>query len=485
MSLKARLILAATYVLLVVTIGLEVPLAVTVFKRETRNEERKVLTFAALLAARINDDLPNASAGPTSASEPRRAIAILTRITAANTGVDYLVVDGEFRVIADSSHRLPVGTSITGPDRSVFDHVIRGLPGGDIRVVEPPGQNLLHVTVPVVHFRAAIGAVQATERLDAVRSLVHRIWLGYGAIGLVAVLVGLGATWVLAGTLVRPVRKLEEAAVQLGSGDLEARAEPSGPKEIATLAGAFNRMASTLSANISAQKDFLANASHQLRTPLTGLRLRLEAIRDEGGPAGEQARKAEAEVERLAGLVEDLLVLARASSVETTGAPVDLAECGRDALDRWASTAETRGKHLSIAEGGPAPVCADRRDVDHVLDNLIDNAIRYTPAGGRVVVGTGSRDGAAFVSVTDDGAGIPALDRDRIFERFYRGSVGRQAGPGTGLGLAIVRELARRWGGDIRFVDGPGTMFEVVFPMGLEGTKRNPAPADQARPTVS
>jgi signal transduction histidine kinase len=476
--------LAATYVLLVVTIGLEVPLAVTVSKRETRNEERNVLTMAALLAARINDDLPTASENPNRASDPRRSIAILARITKSHTGLDYLVVDQDGRVIADTSGRLRVGTPVPGTERGVFDRTINGLPGGQIEVAEPPGQDRMLVTVPVVHFRAAIGAVQATESLAGVRSRVHRTWFGYAAIGAMAMLVGLAATWVLAGTLVRPVRELEEAAVRLGSGDLEARAEPSGPAEIATLAGSFNQMASTLSANITAQNDFLANASHQLRTPLTGLRLRLEAIQGEGGFAGEQATKAEGEVDRLAELVEDLLVLARASSVESTGVAVDLTTSGRDAVDRWTSTAEAEGKHLSMLDGAPPSVWADPRDVEHVLDNLIENAIRYTEPGSTVVVGTGSRDGVTFVSVSDDGPGILSEDRDRIFERFYRGSVGRQSGPGTGLGLAIVRELARRWGGDIQLRDGTGTTFEVSFPTGSPLGRQTPA-ADPGRPAVS
>jgi signal transduction histidine kinase len=108
-------------------------------------------------------------------------------------------------------------------------------------------------------------------------------------------------------------------------------------------------------------------------------------------------------------------------------------------------------------------VWANRDDLAHVLDNLIDNALRYAPTGAEVRVETDVRDGRATLTVADSGRGIPPEDRVRVFERFYRGASGRQAGPGTGLGLAIVAELVRRWDGDVRLLDGPGTRVQATF----------------------
>ena len=107
---------------------------------------------------------------------------------------------------------------------------------------------------------------------------------------------------------------------------------------------------------------------------------------------------------------------------------------------------------------------ADRDDLNHVLDNLLDNALRYTPRGTSVRVETEVRDGCVVLAVADAGPGIPSEDRSRVFERFYRGANGRQAGSGTGLGLAIVDALARRWGGSVVLADGPGTRIEVSLP---------------------
>jgi signal transduction histidine kinase len=240
--------------------------------------------------------------------------------------------------------------------------------------------------------------------------------------------------------------------------------EPEGPRELVALAESFNRMARALGANLTAQRDFIANASHQLRTPLTGIKLRLEAIREEGGETAAQAARAESELDRLNSLVDDLLSLARASTLEAAGAPVDLADAARDAVRRWTGPAQSADQQLSLGREEPAPMWGDPTDIAHILDNLIENAIRYGPAGNRITIDTARQGSVSSLTVSDTGPGIPEQDRSRIFERFYRGSNGRQAGPGTGLGLAIVGELAERWRGRVELAGGDGARFEVSFP---------------------
>jgi two-component system, OmpR family, sensor kinase len=255
----------------------------------------------------------------------------------------------------------------------------------------------------------------------------------------------------------------------VGAGDLGERVPEEGPRELRSLAASFNRMTRALAANLAAQRDFVANASHQLRTPLTGLRLRLESIEGEGGFAREQAVRAEVELDRLNALVDDLLALERAGSAETAGKHVDLADVARDAVERWAAPAAEAGQRLRLGDR-PAPIVGDPTDLAHVVDNLIENALRYSPPGSSVTVATAAENGRAALVVSDNGPGIPEADRSHIFERFYRGANGRQAHPGTGLGLAIVAEMVARWGGGVELLDGPGTRVEASFP---------------ARPTVS
>jgi signal transduction histidine kinase len=296
-----------------------------------------------------------------------------------------------------------------------------------------------------------------------VESSVRSSWLALALIGVAVVGAGLVLAWILAGSVARPVEKLRAAAGRVGRGDLDARVEPEGPQEIDELGRSFNRMAGELSSNLAAQRDFVANASHQLRTPLTGIKLRLEAIRAEGGGAANEAARAEAELDRLSALVDDLLALARAASDQAIPESVDLGEAVRAAGRRWAEPAATAGHDLSVAADAGGRAWAAPRDVAHILDNLIENAIRYSPAGSRISVELdGDRGRPGFV-VSDTGPGIQAAERERVFERFYRGAEGRATGPGTGLGLAIVAELAERWGGTVDILDGPGTRVRARF----------------------
>jgi signal transduction histidine kinase len=299
--------------------------------------------------------------------------------------------------------------------------------------------------------------------MGAVDASVRSSWLRVSFIGLVVVLVGLGLAWILAGSIARPLEKLGAAAARLGRGDLDSRVEPEGPREIDAVGRSFNRMADALSANLSAQRDFVANASHQLRTPLTGIKLRLEAIRAQGGSAAEEAQKAEGEVDRLSALVDDLLALARASSLEASGEIVDLGDAARAAGRRWAGPAASAGHELEIEEGARARVWAASDDLAQILDNLIENAIRYSPPGTRIVVSVEDREEPAIL-IADTGPGIPPEERERVFERFFRGSGGRRSAAGTGLGLAIVAELADRWQGEVELLDGPGTRIRASFP---------------------
>jgi signal transduction histidine kinase len=466
-SLRSRLVLAAAYLLGVVVVVLEFPLAITLQKRADFEFQSNVLSTAALVSSRISDEVFRAGGDPSGVPNPPATLTnSVTRSARFVAGARIVVVDAAGRVLVDSDAEAPVGTLYATGERPEFGIVLRG---GDRvsaihRFSETRDRELLLVTVPVLHNGRVVGAVRVSEPTAEIDSRVRRAWIGLGLIGLGVIAVGLALAWFLATTVARPVRRLDEAAARLGDGDLDARAEETGPKEMATLAHSFNQMAAALAANISAQRDFVANASHQLRTPLTGLRLRLETIEQEGGPAGEQAAKAEAELDRLSDLVDDLMQLVRASSVESTGGPVDLQAVAHQAVDRWTAPAREWGQEVRLAEAVPARVWADTTDISHVIDNLIENAIRYCPPGARIDLRVAERDGRASLIVADDGPGIPADDRPRIFERFYRGSNGKRRGPGTGLGLAIVAELVHRWGGTISLTEREGTCIEATFP---------------------
>jgi signal transduction histidine kinase len=461
-SFRARLVLAAFYVLTAVVLALVIPLALTVERRAESDFRSAVLGDAAILAARVADLVPQASAAPQGRQAVR--IAFLAEDSARDAARRVVVVDAAGRVLADSDGQAPRGTPFATEQRpEVRTALFEGRIDTRERASETVGDELLLVTVPVVDRERVAGAVRISASQSAIQENVRESWARLAALGAAVIAAGLVLAWLLAVPLSRQIRRLSEASTRLGEGDLAARAPEEGPKELQSLARSFNRTAASLGGNLEAQREFVANASHQLRTPLTGIRLRLEAIREEGGFAAEQAAKAEADVARLNALVDDLLALAQASSRDATAAPVDLAQLARDAAGRWRPAAEAAGTRVALETEGHPVAWADREDVSQVLDNLIDNAIRYAPASSEVTVRAESRNGAAVLLVADTGPGIAAEERARVFERFYRGAAGRGAGPGSGLGLAIVAAIAERWGGEVRILDGPGTRIEASF----------------------
>jgi signal transduction histidine kinase len=266
---------------------------------------------------------------------------------------------------------------------------------------------------------------------------------------------------VLAARIAGPVRRLEATARQVAAGDLDARTVPEGSAEQRSLAHSVNAMTERLGALLARQRRFVADASHQLRTPLTGLRLRLENLRagagDDAGAAAE-LDAALVEVDRLSAIVADLLELSRAERGGTTAAAeddrVDAAAAARRAAERWAPQAAAHGTRLLVdaAAAGLEPAPWSAAALDRMLDALVENALVHGGAGGTVRIVAGP----AFVAVEDDGPGLDPVERERAFERFHRGRAAEAGTPGTGLGLAIVRELAEGGGGRASLAERPG-----------------------------
>ena len=274
---------------------------------------------------------------------------------------------------------------------------------------------------------------------------------------------GLALAWVLAGSLAEPLRALARTARRVEDGELDARAEVRGASEQREVAVAFNDMTERLGAAIASQREFVGNASHQLRTPLTGIRLRLEAagLKTRDPEVARELQMAEAEVERLTRLLNALLTLAREGDRPALRAPVSLRQACEAAVERWLPRATDSGHVLELEGEDDATVHAGEEDVAIMLDNLIENALVYSPAGTRVVV-RWSPDGR--LAVLDEGPGVQPGDEQRVFDRFQRV---RTEVPGTGLGLAIVETLARRWGGSatLRNRESGGACAEVSLPV--------------------
>jgi signal transduction histidine kinase len=286
-----------------------------------------------------------------------------------------------------------------------------------------------------------------------------RAWLGLGV--LAAALLGLAALvgLLLARSLTAPLVRLQDTAKRFGRGELDARVPSGGPTEIAALADEFNAMAERVHQLVETQRRFAADASHQLRTPLTALRLRLENLAaNAASPDVAELEAAEAETQRLARLVDGLLALSRAQDQRGSREPVDVMAVARDRRDAWAPLAEERG--ISLVVEGPAgqpSALAIPGHLEQILDNLLSNAVEATPPGTQVAIVveglTEAGDPVVVVHVRDQGPGMTPGEREHAFDRFWQGQdrVG-----GSGLGLAIVQQLAESSGGNVELGEGDG-----------------------------
>jgi len=275
--------------------------------------------------------------------------------------------------------------------------------------------------------------------------------------------------WRLVGHGLKPLDRLARAAESRTPAALEPFPEEGAPVEVAPLVRSLNGLLERLRVALEAQRAFVADAAHQLRTPLAVLKLQVQLA--ERAPDQVQRAAAMAEVssglDRATHVVQQLLTLARLEpgqpSVAARG-PVLLADVVEAAVAEHAVIAE--GKEIDLGAttvNGGAQVLGDAEALRTLLANLVDNAIRYTPRGGRVDVSAGSFEGRPFLEVADSGAGIPVEERERVFDRFYRG--GETGEPGTGLGLAIVKAIAQRHRGEVTLADAPGggLVIRVTF----------------------
>ena len=294
--------------------------------------------------------------------------------------------------------------------------------------------------------------------------LVQRRVLAAGLLALLAaLLIGYGAATVFA----RRIRRLERAAERIADGDFGEPVDVSGSDELAELAVAFERMRVQLAQLDSARRAFIANASHELRTPIFSLAGFLELLADED--LDEPTRREflgtmRGQVDRLSKLTVDLLDLSRldAGRLRVEREPVDVARLAQDLAGEFAAVAQTSGHPLETVVEGEALALADQQRALQIGRILIDNALVHTPDGTRVTVRAATLADGVVLAVEDAGPGIPAEAAERVFERFYRADGPRAAG--SGLGLAIASELATLMGGRIELESRPGlTSFRLLL----------------------
>ena len=375
--------------------------------------------------------------------------------TGAQPGIDE-GLDFAIQIWSEDGVRMYFSRPYSGlPNRARLGYATVETSEGDWRVfsIQQRGQ-ILQVAQPMaIRKRLAAAA--------ALRTLAPFLFL-LPALGLLI--------WFIVGRGLKPLVAVAGAVKVRTPAALHPLPERNLPEEIQPLVTALNDLLARLDRALTVQREFVADAAHELRTPLTALRLQVQLAErarapDERSSAFATLRQG---LDRATHLVEQLLTLARQEpeAVQQPRTPVDISALVREVVSELEPLAAAKSVDLGVTRNEAETVQGERDGLRTLLFNLVDNGIRYTPAGGRVDVASWREDGHAMLAVTDSGPGIPEEERERVFDRFYR-RMGSET-PGSGLGLSIVRNIAQRHGARLTLDAGPaqkGLAVRVVFPL--------------------
>jgi signal transduction histidine kinase len=399
---------------------------------------------------------------PAAVRDSVSALAVITQARVTATDVSGAVV---------AQAGPPTAPALPGGPRPLADPLGAGLFGGSVEPGTLP-RSSLSITLPVlrkdVGSSTEIGTVTIDQAPDYPQAAFATVIEAWALASLVGILAAALAGLLVARWLARPLDLLTETSERMAAGDLRARAAVRRGDEVGRLATSFNVMAERTQETVTSLRRFVADAAHEIGTPLTALQADLELADAHAGTDDERrlVRRAMAQAERLGVLATGLLRLARLESgVGAERKPVDLVVVVRAVADAAASRLDQAGLDLRLVlPAAPVTVTGDAERLRTAVGYLLDNAAKFTPAGGTVTVTVEPSAGRARLVVADTGIGIPPDDLPHLFDRFHRGR-NAAAYPGSGLGLAVVRATAESHGGQVaaRSVPG-GTELEMDLP---------------------
>lgn len=431
-----RLVLSYLAITLFALAVLEIPLGLTFESREEGRLLAAVERDARVLTTYFEDQLEHEPTGTPLVNGVAQATSYTER-----TDARVVVVGVDGISLVDTEPGLGIGRDFT--TRPEIAAALRGETASGTRRSDTLQMDMLYVAVPVGSGGRIYGAVRVSYPRATLDDRVRDNWLRLGLLAVVVITAVLLVGWVLAQSVTRPVRALRLASARVAGGDLGARVEGSGPPELRVLAESFNDMTARVQRMVEREKAFSADVSHQLRTPLTALRLRLEALEYETGPSGrDDLDAAIRETDRLGHVVDALLALARSVEGVSPIVDIDLAPIARDRIATWAPLADERTVTMRYRGPSWAPALAMRGAVEQILDNLLSNALEVVPDGSTVEIVVTPAGEHVTIAVIDEGPGMTDAELERAFDRFWTTS-------GTGLGLAIVRRLAEASGGSV------------------------------------
>jgi len=460
---KIRLIGALVSVAFLILVVFSIPLASFVATVERERLVTALERDAFMLAGHAKETLNTTAGAVLPSLQPfieEYAIASRARIVVTNAaGLS----------IASSDPSVLIGTDFT--NRPEVVKALTGVPAVGERKSATLGETLVFVAVPVLLGDSVLGVVRLSHPKSHIDNEVRNRVIGIVIAGLFTLLAAVGIAIPLALTIARPISKLTRRTERLAEGDFSVRADDStGPPEVRELSRSFNAMAGRLGLVIENQRHFASAASHQLRTPLTALRLRLEQAQElvpsDASVLADTLDASRAEADRLQEMVEQLLALARLEGGSTATMSVNASEITRNRIEMWESLAAERGVRISVRIAEHALCAVIDGALEQIVDNYIDNALTVAPEGSEIIVSVVRSENHVVIDVIDAGPGLQPEQRDKAFERFWRGAATTNSA-GTGLGLAIVLQLATASGGTAELLprtDGSsGLVARVTF----------------------
>ncbi len=453
--MRNRLLLVLVGVVALVLAVHDIPLAGHLERVERDRLVTSLERDAFIMAGRAEEALQDG----TAADEPilRSMVARYSR----EEGVRVAVINSDGIGVVGSD------ANVLGQDFTNRPEVVDALSGAPKTGQRPSttlGEDLFFVAVPVLSGDHVVGVVRLTAPERVVAGRAAGKVRGLLAVGLISLAIAVAVAALFARSITRPINRLQKATNQLAAGDLDTRADDTdGPPEIRSLAGSFNSMAGRLGQLVDRQRAFAGTASHQLRTPLTALRLRLEqlAMQVEGeSEVGETVEAALFETDRLHRMIEGLLALSRAEDAAVGPIEVDLGGLVRDRAAHWVPLADERSVEIVVDVPDRVTVLAVAGAVEQIIDNLVDNALEVSPAGSMLQLQVNAGTHVAELHVIDEGPGMSVAERAVAFDRFWRGEA--SAPGGSGLGLAIVHQLVAAGDGTAELRPSPSGGVDAV-----------------------
>ena len=456
--MKKRLLVAMVGLVGVVLIAHDVPLAMHLSQIERDRLTTAIERDAFTIGGKISPTLPLED------PERRSAInAVLDEYLQTKSGT-IVVVDSNGYLLSSTDPSVIPGTDYVG--RPEIATALLGDPSSGTRLSNTLGGDLVYVAVPVLSGAEVLGAVRITfpkSVVDkSVRDQLQGLLLAAGVSIAMAIVVAL----VFARTVSKPLDKLRVTTDALASGDLTATAPEEGPGETRQLARSFNAMAKRLGGLIDRQRAFAGDASHQLRTPLTALRLRLEQAGELVTSSPDLAKihidEALNETDRLTHLTEQLLHLARAEGAVLEKEMINVCEIVRDRAQEWQYLADEHDVKIIVQAPDSLMMYTNQLAVREIIDNYMDNALEVAPPKSQITLTVLALVDSVEVVVSDSGRGMSPQQRERAFDRFWRADVDSNRRTGSGLGLAIVAQLAQASGLRVELRESPTGGVDAV-----------------------